>query len=172
MNFGDLKTYVQDVLGRSDIPMAAYAAAQDDWNRKLKLQEEQVTVTLSTPYTLPEDFISMIEVNTVSGSLIGGFRINAGAIEFDVETTEDVSIVYISNGATLVNASDTNFVLTKYHQVAIYGVLYHTCVMLRDGEGMQAFGGVYATAISDALKADTRSRTYGGPLIPTPRDSA
>ena len=172
MTFGELKAYVTDVLGRSDIPTAAYAAAQDDWNRKLHLQDDQVSVTLSSPYTLPANFVSFVEVNSADGSTLEGYRVTGNAMEMFPETTEDIEVIYIANGANLVNAGDTNSVLTKYAQVAIYGTLYHTCVMLRDSEGMAAFGQVYATAIGDALKADQKARFYGSPMIPTPRDAA
>ena len=172
MNYGDLKTYVQDVLGRSDIPNAAYAAAQDDWNRKLRLQESQATATLLPPYTLPDGCRSLVQVTGDNGILINAYRVSAGALEFDDDYTGSVDILYMGTSPVLVNAADTNVVLTKYAQVAIYGVLYHTCVMLRDSEGMAAFGQVYATALGDAVKADNRARFYGGQMIPTPRDAA
>ena len=186
MNFGDLKTYVQDVLGRSDIPMAAYVAAQDDWARKLRLQDDEATATLVSPYALNADILQLREVrhnNTrlqvvpalpdcVYNGTPQQYTISDGKISVWPASTADLTIVYAVKSPALANAVDTNTVLTKYEQVAIYGALYHTSVMLRDAEGMQAFGQVYATAISDAMKADNRARFHGGQMIPTPRDAA
>lgn len=186
MNYGELKTHVQDVLGRSDIPMAAYVAAQDDWARKLRLQDDETTATLVSPYTLGADVLQLREVRHSNIRLrvvpalpdyaYAGtpqqYTISDGKISVWPTSTADLTISYVGKAAPLVNAGDTSTVLTKYEQVAIYGALYHTCVMLRDGEGMQAFGQVYATAISDAIKADNRARFNGGQMTPTPRDAA
>lgn len=186
MNFGELKTYVQDVLGRTDIPLAAYAAAQDDWTRKLRLQGDEVTATLVSPYTLGADVLHLREVRhnnirlRVAPALpdyaYAGtpqqYSISDGRISVWPSSVADLTIVYAAKAVPLSNAGDTNTVLTGYEQVAIYGALYHTCVMLRDSEGMQAFGQVYATAIADAVKADNRARFSGGQMIPTPRDAA
>ena len=186
MNFGELKTYVQDVLGRSDIPMAAYVAAQDDWARKLRLQDDEATATLVSPYTLGADVLQLREVrhDNIRLQVVPAlpdyaytgtpqqYTISDGKISVWPTSTADLTIVYVSKAIPLVNAIDTNTVLTKYEQVAIYGALYHTSVMLRDAEGMQAFGQVYATAISDAIKADNRARFHGGQMTPTPRDAA
>lgn len=172
MNFGELKTFVTDILGRTDIPAAAYIVAQNDWNQKLNLQEEQVTTVLASPYTLPANFYSIVKATYGDNILLENYSISAGAMVFDPVRTDAVTVLFIANETELVNASETTTVLDKYEQVAIYGVLYHTCTMLRDNEGVQAFGPIYMAAIDQAKKSDTKARFYGRPLAVSTRESA
>lgn len=186
MNFGDLKTYVEDVLGRTDIPEAAYVLAQDDWARRLRLQGDQATATLSAPYALPADFLSTVEVrfngyrldavtalpDGVTGGNPDRYRVSGGFIEPWPVTTGDITIVYNRKPAVMVNAGDTSDVLTRFANVAIYGSLYHCCTLIRDIEGRNTFEPMYVTAVNEAIAEDVRTRFSGGSMIPSPREVA
>lgn len=186
MNLGELRTYVQDVLGRTDIPEAAYVLAQDDWARKLKLQGNQVEATLASPYTLPDDFLSAVEVRhsdyrldatpSLPSNIVSGvpdrYTVSDSAISVWPTTTDDLAIIYNAKPARLTNSSDTSEVLTRFEGVAIYGVLFHTCVLIRDAEGKATFEQKYGAAIADALAEDQQARFSGGAMIPTPREVA
>ena len=181
MTFGDLQTYIQDVLGRSDIPQAAYVAAQADWVARLQLAGEQTTVTLSAPYTAP-DMVRIVEVRhggarldpatTFPGYELAGdpqqYRVAGGVFEFWPETTADVEVTYEARPAPLQDANDTNGVLTRFPNVAIYGTLFHTCIMLRDQEGQAAYGPSYREAVIAAKAEDFLSRLGGGQMRPRP----
>lgn len=186
MNFGDLKTYVVDVLGRSDIPEAAYVLMQDDVTRRLKLQGDQASATLSSPYTLPADFLGAVEVRhndvrldvvtTFPDYVLAGspdrFKVSGGAIQLWPSTTEDIALIYSRRPTQLQDAADTNVILERYWNVAIYGALFHTCVLLRDADGKGAFEPMYTAAISQALSDDQAERFGGGLMVPTPREVA
>ena len=183
MNYGELKAQVEDVLGRSDVPMAAYTLMMDDATKRLRLRGLEVTVTLASPYTLPTDFINAVWVKYNNVALtstetfpdysIAGtptmYRMTPLALTVWPTGTASLELRYAAKPADLSGAADTNEVLNRYPAVALYGSLFHFARLTRDDASAAAFGPAYQTAMSDAVMHNGRVAYSGGQIAIMPR---
>jgi hypothetical protein len=183
MNFGELKTAVEDVLGRSDIPTIAYALMMEDAFRELRPRSAEVTVTLTSPYTLPVNFSTAVWVKyndialqstevfpdeQYSGTPIM-FRVSEGKLAVWPDTTSDLDLRYLAAPDDLVNPADTNVILTLYPTVAVYGSLLQFARLTRDESAAAAYGPAYGEALSKAIRHEGKLAYSGGQIGIQPR---
>jgi hypothetical protein len=175
MNFGELKSAVEDVLGRSDIPTIAYTLMMDSAVKELRPLDLEATATLTAPYTLPTDFADAVWVKdgdcalqvtetfpdyASSGSPVM-YRMTATGLETWPAYEGDLTLRYHANPAALVNPADTNAILNRYPAVALYGALLQYAKLVRDADAGQAYTPAYGEAIT-AAKLDEGRRRYSG----------
>jgi hypothetical protein len=183
MNFGELKSAVEDVLGRSDIPTIAYALMMEDAFRELRPRGAETTVTLVSPYTLPDDFSTAIWVKyndialqstevfpdeQYSGTPIM-FRVSEGALAVWPDTTSDLEVRYLAKPDDMVNPADSNVILTLYPSVAVYGSLLQFARLTRDEIAAAAYGPAYGDALSKAARHEGKLAYSGGQIGIQPR---
>jgi len=185
MNFGELRTAVEDVLGRSDIPAIAYALMMEDAFRELRPRSAEVTVTLASPYTLPDDFSTAVWVKYSDAALTSTevfpdyassgtpimFRVSEGALQVWPHGTSDLELRYVAAPADLSNPADTNVILTLYPSVAIYGSLLQFARLTRDESAAAAYGPAYGEALSKAIRHEGKLAYSGGQIGIQPRVS-
>lgn len=164
------------------------------FNRDLRVPEMEARDTriLTTEFvSLPSDFLEMRAVMTSTGEELRYLAaqqfvtiVDSGVkLDKSIYTIEDfqlrmypvptvsnpltVTILYYEDIAPLVNASDTNWVLTRYPDLYLYGALIHARAWLHDeqrlgvvkalyDEGMASLKRrkVHATGIASAIGSD------------------
>jgi len=187
MNFGQLKSYVESAMGRSDVPDYVYMLTTAGVNRDCRFLDMQTSTTVTTasnPATLPSDFGSMVSASVE----VGGdnrilenvtdqaarlyaddraprfYSIQDGQIYFAPEPdgTYTVSLQYVKALDGLSADSDTNDVMSRYPGLYLYQALTHAAIWAKDAESEQSYGRAYAAALNLAKKDDMNRRTSLG----------
>jgi hypothetical protein len=185
MNLGELKAQVEDVLGRSDIPLACYTLMMDDAVKRLRLHGLELAVTLSSPYTLPSDFLSAVSVKINDIALtttevfpdwVGSgsptmFRVSGSVLQFWPANTGPVALRYDTAPAALSNSGDSNAILDRFPAVALYGSLWQYSRLTRDEAAGAAYGPAYEEAIAAAIRHEALHSYSGGQIAIQPRAS-
>ena len=187
MNFLELRTRVQDAMGRTDVPLYVYDLMIDDMNNDLRVLEMQATTTLtasSEVTNLPDDFLSVESLYTDTGSV----RTNLTPITeqsqatghdrsgrpyyyaiHDLELTlmpvpdgeYDLTLRYYARLPDLENDTDTSAAMSRYRQVFFYNALAHAAVWAKDAEMAQLYNSAYTSALSRTNKRDIKDRISG-----------
>ena len=183
MDFGTLKLRILGVLGRAALDMA-YDVARADLNNKLRVRAMLTTATItrtSGDLPIPDDFIELETIiNTATGetpapvnfetlqaaSECSGlmFCLNGGSfiVSHDVE---QITITYYATLTELVNDTDTNVGLNDATIDAYaYSVLLAHARLIRDQEGVQAWGLEADRAITNANRRDG-AEMWKGPVV-------
>ena len=169
--------------------------AEAGLNRDLRhwRQQRRVTSTCDEQYeALPSDFIkahsltidtangtknlefaSMAEISRrklerqgASGEPVV-YTINAGQIEF-VPAPDDaypLTMVYYASLPTLSDLEETNWMLTLYPDIYLYGALLHSAPYLADDNRVAVWGALYQSAIDAATRDSSQAMYSGSPLV-------
>lgn len=166
------------------------ALAEANMQRKIRhwRQEKRSTAQLDTQYSaIPADFLEAIRFYITSGDtkpleLISQaemldrkrknlntsgspsyYAITAGEIEvYPVpDGTYDVELYYYSRVPALSDAAPTNWLLTYFPDVLLYGALVHSAPYLKEDGRIQVWSALYQEAI-DAINASSEKAKFGG----------
>jgi hypothetical protein len=80
-------------------------------------------------------------------------------------------MLYWASIPALTSSNTTNWLMTQNPDVYLFGCLMHACWFLRDVEGMQMNGTLFAEAVNGLQLQDKKRRYSGSPLIITPEYS-
>lgn len=187
MNYGALRNYVTDAIGRDDFPDYVYLLTTSGINRDCRFLDMEKTATVETdpnPATLPDDFGSIISAHVdyagnsfalesvfdraahFNGTgLPRYYSIRDGEIFFapDPNLAYTVNLQYIARLADLTNAAQTNDVMVRYPGLYLYQTLMHVATWAKDAEARQIYGENYAAELNLAREDDRRRRT--GPVF-------
>ena len=189
MNYGQLKTAITSWASRSDVvaaDMVALAEAEIRRDVRVMAQESLVAGSLvAGRFAVPDDFLDSRQV------LIGGkvydfvspeqyqreqesqtsFRYftRIGGYFYVVHgDAESYSLLYSTEFPALSDDSDTNWLLTKAHDVYLFCALKHAAIWLKDSASAQGYASVYDAAVAKVNGADKAAR-FAGQLTVRPR---
>lgn len=184
-NLSDLKTRVADYLARPFDDIATeFASAvemiESELNTDPDFRVAEMEKIVSVPVangvaTLPSDFIELRNV-TNSNNNLGSYYLSGFSLVFPSSDPNDsgisiVTVLYYASLPPLVNDADTNWLLTKYPQIYLYGILSELGFWLVDATQITAFGAKYTQSLEKLRGADRNKRWGGASVIvsgPTP----
>ena len=79
------------------------------------------------------------------------------------ETGTEILIVYKAALEAFVNSTDTDFILTKYPEAYIYGVMHEAALYTRDEAKIGFWGGYFSAVISDINEQGKQAEWSGAP---------
>jgi hypothetical protein len=183
---GDLKTRIADYLARPiDDISAEFSAAiemvESELNADPDFRVAEMETVATLPVTggvaaLPSDFLELRNVVDSSGSSCGSYYLSGLSLVFPSSNPNDgsitsVTVLYYSALPPLVKDTDTNWLLLKYPQIYLYGILSELGFWLVDATQISAFGQKFLASLEKLRSAD-RSKRWGGSAIvlngPTP----
>jgi len=195
MNYTDLKSSVADFLNREDLTSVIPTFIQlceADLNRSVRHRSMLVraTAALDTHFTtLPDDYLEAknIQLNTspvtslkyvtmehadlLRQSYTSGkpkyYTLVGDTIEVvpppDAEYT--VELVYYGAIPSLSDSNVSNWLLTTYPDVYLYGTLMQSAPYLKDDERIPVWGQLYRQFISDLNASSDRAEVSGAHLL-------
>lgn len=175
----DLRTAVVEQVGRADIVDVfprLVRLAEAGFNRNIRTKEQIATATLtfaSGVAALPSDFAEAIGLYNASGYeyvqqpvqatraingagsfySIAGSNITVNGYDGDLTLQYYATLPTITDGMT-----DTNWLLTKYPGVYLYGVALEAAKHLRDAEMGKAYAALLRQELDDLSADDFRAR--------------
>lgn len=195
MDFGTLKSRIQDLIGRAPADVC-YELVTSDINRELRLRFMEATTTVAEGATVslpsgflqiisiyrdvdPRGFLTPVPVQTLhkihqSSGMPKFYAIEDGQIRLSPSPngSENLVIRYYAKFADLLADADTNDVLENYPNVYVYGVLAHHAVLTKDEVGTQTWTAAYRDAKRQAIADDNRYRGGATPNAVIPRATA
>lgn len=164
--------------------------AEADINRRVRhwRMENRATATLDGRYeALPPRFLApirlsvtgdkiyqlkpagqsaMLDLRSQSADQSGRpeyYALTKGELEFFPTPSDDYSLemVYYEGVEPLSDSVATNWLLTNYPDVYLYGSLVHTAPYLNDDQRTQVWAAFYQSAV-DALDLDDQAAKFGG----------
>lgn len=164
--------------------------AEAKMNRDIRhwRMEKRATANLDTQYTaLPNDFVAPIRftlntsttkvlelagTNEISklredaGNTLGEpsyYALIDGAIEAfpSPDTSYTLEFLYYGSIDALNSGNPTNWVLTNYPDVYLYGTLLHSAPYLMDDARIQVWGAYYASSIESLNQENETAKTGG-----------
>lgn len=182
----DLKTRVADYLARpiddianefaSAVEMVESELNTDPDFRVADMEKLVDLAVTSGVANLPSDFIELRNVTNDSGLNCGSYYLSGLSLVFSTSDPNDsgisgVTVLYYASLPPLVNDGDTNWLLTKYPQIYLYGILSELGFWLVDATQITAFGAKYTQSLEKLRSADRNKRWGGASVIisgPTP----
>lgn len=131
--------------------------------------EMQSLVVLSNPtmtlQLIPDYTLSQYNANNVSGvpefySIIGN-NINFSKIP---DGNYSIKITYLAKLTNLSDVNTTNWVLTKYPYLYLYGALIETSIYTNDPDQVQFYQTKFDSAIGDVITQYSNQKFSGSPL--------
>jgi hypothetical protein len=192
MNFGQLKAYLLELIGRAPSDLC-YALVTADINAALRVaaMEDTATLTEAASVTLPADFLAMVSVYrdtatrtplrpTTAQAINNVHRTSGTPTQYAIvdgamllnpepDGTEDIVIRYYAKQADLSADSDTTAVLTKHPAIYVYGALAHHAQLIRNMEAAAIWQSQYIQAVKGARASDSVDRYSGAPMEPSVR---
>ena len=191
--YSELKSSIADWLLRDDLTSVIpdfIALAEADIARNLRHWRMEVTSTLtvtSGSEDVPTDWLETIalnnddgaEIRTISASEMAArkadgntdgsicfYRIAAGQLELypAPSTSTDLSITYWARPDALSDSNTTNWILSNYPDLILYGSLSHSAPYLNDDARTGTWAALYKNAL-DGLNAESEKAKFAGPLI-------
>ena len=91
---------------------------------------------------------------------------NAGQLELypTPDANYSADLAYFGNAGALSDSNTTNWVLTSYPDVYLYGALLQSAMYLMDGNAEQRWAAMYRTAVTRANNASKKSVASGSGL--------
>lgn len=140
-----------------------YVTLPSDYN---SLKTIQLTSSYNTPLELISD-IKMLESNSQNNQgrpqyyCIENQKIILSPIP---DSVYSIDIVYYQDIPALSNSNTTNWVLTSYPYVYLYGALVELCTYVRDLENLALFKQNFQDAIEDMWDNFNNSSFSGSPI--------
>lgn len=175
-DFLDLRTAVIEYVQRPDVAdvfTRFVALAESRLNRTLRMRDQLKTVTLTITggvAALPEDFAEMFGLYAPGGGEYvqqTGQQVNAGGCYYAIEGNKivapriagDVEVSYYAMLPPLsASTTTTNWLLTRYPDIYLYGVGFEAAKYVRDAELAQASKFMLDDAIATARSDDFDAR--------------
>ncbi len=189
-NVNELKTAVADYTTRSDLPLntlIALAETKFASTVKHRLSEKYVDIAVtagSASFPLPVDFQEgrSLKLNHVPLSLCSIDSLNANpgdtnqyaivgsTIRLQSRPAKDIAValVYYSRVSALTDANQTNWLLTAFPDVYLYGVLLEYAIWAQDADKQTTYGTLLATALAN-LSADHAKGSFSGSTLQSRR---
>jgi len=182
MTYSELQAAILNWCHRSDLTSIIptwIRFATAGFNRVLRTPEMEArdTSTLTDEYTaLPADFLEVIAVADSAGRQLrhldrqqfGSLVASGREPNVPIFTIEDyqlrlwpaptasasltVTLLYYEQISTLVNANDTNWLLTDHPDLYLYGALMHGRVWMQGDERIPLIKGMYDEMLSDVRR--------------------
>jgi len=192
--YAELQASVLDYLVRpeySTVVVDFIALAESRINKTLRtrFQETSVSFTIdSATEALPSDFLELrtlvisgtptqvvtvlspADLETTYSANVAGkpqnFAIIGSNIKFGPapDTSYSSTLVYYAKIPALSNTNTTNWLLTNYPDLYLYGTLIESAPYMKDDARVQTWMGFYDRAIAGITGADERSKWNGAPL--------
>jgi hypothetical protein len=91
---------------------------------------------------------------------------NAGQVELypTPDSNYSADINYLAQVAALSDVNTTNWLLTNYPDVYLYGALIHSAPFLQEDERTQTWAAMYSSAVARANKASNKAVASGSGL--------
>lgn len=190
MNFGSLKTRIQNIIGRAPNDVC-YEMVTADINQQLRLRvmETETTVSEAATVALPSDFLDMVSIyrDTSPRTILkrvtpqgvhrrheaSGTPFRYGIEDGQIRLTpapngsENLVIRYYAALSDLSADTDENDVLTKYPAIYVYGSLAHHAALIRDQSNAQLWYAAYDKAKAQARADDRKYRSGVGTSAPS-----
>lgn len=190
--YTELKAAIADWLLRDDMAAVIptfISLAEAQMSREIEhwRQEKRVTTSLDEQYeNLPTDWLKMVQIEHASGGRLDAisaadmqsrkakstttgkpnfYRLTANQIEFYPAPSAafDVSMQYFARVPALTDVDASNWVLSYYPDVYLYGALLHSAPYLQDDPRIGVWGALYRAGV-DALNDDNQKSRVSGPL--------
>jgi hypothetical protein len=106
-----------------------------------------------------------------SGLVMKGITLSHDYIEFypPINNANTFELEYFALLPALDDINQTNWLLAKYPDVYLYGVLCESAPFLRDDDRLQTWGARFGAALQEVLDQFRKRRFSGGPLRYRPR---
>ncbi|MGC5777576.1 phage adaptor protein [Methylobacterium sp. NFXW15] len=189
-NVNELKSAVVDYTTRSDLPLnVLIALAETKFASVIKhrLSEKYVDIAVaagSASFPLPVDFkegrsikinhqpltLASIDSLNADPGLTNQYAIVGNTIRLQSRPAKDatVALVYYSRVPALTDANQTNWLLTAFPDVYLYGVLLEYAIWAQDQDKAAAYSQLFATALAN-LAADHAKGSFSGSTLQTRR---
>ena len=150
-------------------------------------QEKRVTTPVNEQYeNLPIDWLEMIQIQITTGGRLQVisaaelqerkeassvvqkpkyYRLTSDQIEFypTPDSSYEVAMQYYARVPALTDVDTTNWILTDYPDIYLYGSLVHAAPYLIDDQRLNVWASLYQSAV-DALNQDNTKSRVSGPL--------
>ena len=132
------------------------------------------SITISTSHGEKAlEFASMAEISRRNIANMGQagepvvYTMNAGQIEFVPEPDDSypLTMTYYASLPTLSDEETSNWMLTLYPDIYLYGALLHTAPYLADDARIQVWAALYKSAIDAATRDSEQALYSGSPLV-------
>lgn len=194
-NYGELKTAIADFLNRDDLTAVIptfVALAESQIARDLRhwRQESRVTTTLNERFeNLPTDWLEGVHLYLSDGAPVeyasvaeigrqkvltndtSGkprlYTLNSGQIEFFPQPDDSytLTMVYYARIPTMSADADTNWLMTYYPDVYLYGSLLQSAPYLAEDARIAVWAQLYSAAVKNLGDDSEKARSSGGPLV-------
>ena len=190
--YAELKSSIANWLNRDDLTSVipdfiSLAEAQIARDVRHWRQEKRVTTPVNEQYeNLPIDWLEIIQIQLTAGgrlqvisaaelqnrkeaSLVAYkpkyYRLTSDQIEFypAPDSSYEVAMQYYARVPALTDTDTTNWVLTDYPDIYLYGALVHAAPYLNDDQRINIWASLYQSAV-DALDQDNKKSRVSGPL--------
>lgn len=191
-SYSDLKSSIQSwMYDRSDLATVIgdfISLCEGDINRVLRAREQITTTTLTldsdSTADLPDDYLeyrSVVALTTPrvpldpvspgyrddsypyrSASCPEVFTIDGTTLMVLPATTADIELEYFAKVPALSEVNATNWLLTKFPNIYLYGSLKHAAVFIGDDNRMQNFGALFNGLMTALVKAEAGGLWSGG----------
>lgn len=185
--YTELKSSIADTLNRDDLTAVIptfISLAEAQMNRDIRhwRMEERATLTLSSQYTaLPADWLqttslsldnqrleyvsrdNMLERAEQTSVYTGtpdSYTLTGGELEVypRPSVSVDATLIYTQKIPTLSDGAPTNWVLTYFPEVYLYGSLLHSAPYLQDDARLQVWAPIYAASVTQVNADSLRSK--------------
>lgn len=157
---------VRQMIKRSTSTLSAgYLALPGDW-----LEAKQVQINLSTGKPRKLEPVSMEQADAIRAEDIHDdprfFCIVGSELEVVPTTTENLTVemAYYAKVPALTTAAPTNWLLSAWPDMYLYGSLVHSAPYLRDDERITTWATLYERALEEINASDQRAQHSGGRL--------
>lgn len=193
MTYAELQTAIGDWLMRQDLASVAptfIRLAEARFNREMRVRRMITTTTLTVTdgeADLPADWLESRNVRYVDdpnrsleyvtleaadhlrGLQPGStdqFTIRGDKLEFivDPEDGTEISLTYYAAIPALSNSATTNWLLTRWPDVYLYGALMHSAPYLKDDERVAVWAGLHDRALEELRLEDHKAQWSGSTL--------
>ncbi len=179
LNRDDLAAVIPDFISLSE---AQIARDIRHWR-----QEKRVTTSVNEQYeNLPNDWLEMIQIQLTAGGSLQAvsaselqsrkevsltankpkyYRLTSDQIELYPAPDQpyEASMQYYARVPALSDAETSNWILTEYPDIYLYGSLVHAAPYLADDQRITVWASLYKSAV-DALNKDSTNSRVSGPL--------
>ena len=190
--YDELKASIANWLNRDDLTAVipdfiALAEAQIARDVRHWRQEKRVTTSVNEQYeNLPIDWLEMIQIQLTAGGRLQVisaaelqdrkevsltphkpkyYRLTSDQIEFypTPDSSYEAAMQYYARVPALTDVDTTNWILTDYPDIYLYGSLVHAAPYLIDDQRLNVWASLYQSAV-DALNQDNTKSRVSGPL--------
>jgi hypothetical protein len=114
----------------------------------------------------PQNFIALRATNTTQNNDPVFYTIEGDQLRFSpIPSSSAIEMNYFERITPLDDTNTTNWIITNYPDVYLYGSCYQGSIFTRNDGDLQKFGALYAKALDELDRADDRARWGATPLV-------